>query len=162
MANNSSSPLTYSDKPQPMVTAVDVLIADITQNKVLCVLRSQTDPILGGMWALPGGVVEKEESHHQTAQRELMEELNVKIKNISEKPILEDTFDLKTLTLHLFVYSAELEDPSTLRANASDIAEVKWLYPQELLASISKFQAMRKGVKGLKDMMTNLGLRISR
>ena len=53
----------------------------VKDGKVLLCLRGD------GLWNLPGGGLEFDQSFHDNLRKEFDEELGIKIKNISEKPI---------------------------------------------------------------------------
>jgi len=64
------------------IPTVDIIIEVKTKNKKGIVLVKRKNPPYG--WALPGGFVEYNESLEQTAIREAMEEINIKVKNLKQ------------------------------------------------------------------------------
>jgi ADP-ribose pyrophosphatase YjhB (NUDIX family) len=62
----------------PIILNSAGLILRYPKNKILLVNRIDTDN-----WGIPGGYMELGESFEQTVLRELHEELNIKIKNLS-------------------------------------------------------------------------------
>jgi 8-oxo-dGTP diphosphatase len=70
------------DYPRPSVTVDIVLITREAQPRVL-LIRRKHDPF-AGMWAIPGGFVDMEESLESAARRELAEETGVEIKHLEQ------------------------------------------------------------------------------
>ncbi len=70
------SPDTY-DYPRPSLT-VDVVSFTLRENRLQVLLIQRGEEPFAGMWALPGGFVEMDESLEEAAQRELAEETGLK------------------------------------------------------------------------------------
>ncbi len=62
---------------------LEVVAAVIVKKNRIFAARRSPKKHFGGLWELPGGKVEKGESHQQALARELYEELNIK-SNIGE------------------------------------------------------------------------------
>jgi 8-oxo-dGTP pyrophosphatase MutT (NUDIX family) len=82
----------------------------VTHNKqVLLMQRSLTDDYFPGAWGIPGGYMEPDEmTLEETAMRETMEEVGVKIKPTG---VIANNRNNDTDTFYLVV-SAQLENPS--------------------------------------------------
>lgn len=63
--------------PRPMVT-VDVVIFTLRENDLQVLLIRRRNPPFAGMWAIPGGFVDIDESLEAAAARELEEETGVR------------------------------------------------------------------------------------
>jgi ADP-ribose pyrophosphatase YjhB (NUDIX family) len=135
---------------------VNVLITDLATNTILCVLRPKNDPVFPDMWALPGGSIEPGETHHQTATREAKEETNANITDISAAPVLKGVLPYHGHTLVINIYAASLSNKDEVKVNTSDIAEVKWITPRELLDSIKKSSYPTVEVEKLTDYLQKL------
>jgi 8-oxo-dGTP diphosphatase len=61
------------DYPRPSLTADIVVVAETDRGRRVLAIRRGHDPF-AGMWALPGGFVEPNESVEEAAARELQEE----------------------------------------------------------------------------------------
>jgi 8-oxo-dGTP diphosphatase len=62
--------------PRPALT-VDVVIFTLRENRLYALLVQRGDPPYAGMWALPGGFVNLDESLEAAASRELEEETGI-------------------------------------------------------------------------------------
>ena len=70
-------PFTY-EYPHPAVTA-DVIVFTIEDDKLKVLLIQRDRPPFEGMWAIPGGFIEIDESLRRAAWRELKEETGVHV-----------------------------------------------------------------------------------
>lgn len=61
------------------IQVVGGAVIDLTQGKLLAAQRSYPRTLAGG-WELPGGKLEKGESHERALARELREELGIKVR----------------------------------------------------------------------------------
>jgi 8-oxo-dGTP diphosphatase len=64
------------DYPRPAVTA-DIIVLKKSNNQQFVLLIERKHPPFKGMWALPGGFLEMDETLEQTALRELQEETGI-------------------------------------------------------------------------------------
>jgi 8-oxo-dGTP diphosphatase len=64
------------DYPRPAVTA-DIIILKLINNQQFVLLIERKHPPFEGMWALPGGFLEMNETLEETAHRELEEETGI-------------------------------------------------------------------------------------
>ncbi|HLN27996.1 MAG TPA: NUDIX hydrolase [Gemmataceae bacterium] len=123
MAISSKQQYCY-DYPRPAVTVDIVIVTRAPRPRVLLVRRKH-DPF-AGMWAVPGGFVEMDESLEDAAHRELKEETGIKAGRLRQL----HTFgapgrDPRGRTISV-VYMAQL-DARKLKPQADDdAAEVGW------------------------------------
>jgi 8-oxo-dGTP diphosphatase len=100
--------------PRPALTADVVLVTREASPKVLLIQRKH-DPF-AGMWAIPGGFVDENESAEQAARRELLEETGITITDIEQ----------------LFTSSAQGRDP---RGWTVTVAYLARIMPNEVVAN---------------------------
>jgi 8-oxo-dGTP diphosphatase len=67
--------MAFADYPRPAVT-VDVIIFTLAEDDLQVLLIKRRRPPCEGMWAIPGGFVDIDESLKEAAERELVEETN--------------------------------------------------------------------------------------
>lgn len=67
----------FSQSRKPIQVAVDLVIFTLLQKALHVLLVKRRSPPFAGMWALPGGFVQPEESLEEAARRELYEECGV-------------------------------------------------------------------------------------
>ncbi len=102
------------DYPRPAVTVDVVIVTREKKPRVLLIRRKH--PPFAGMWAIPGGFVDMEETLEAAARRELFEETGVRTSRLQQL----HTFGISV------VYLAPV-DPGKLRpVAADDAAEVAW------------------------------------
>lgn len=99
----------------------------IHANKVLAVQRSSTmsHPL---KWEFPGGKIERGELPYSALERELMEELSLKVKYLHTLPLVTHTYPNAEVTLHPFVvqvYSSQIQ--------LTEHAAYQWIYPEDLM-----------------------------
>lgn len=82
---------------------------------------------LAGFWEFPGGKRETDESLVECLQRELFEELGVRIDLPIPYRIVRHNYREKTVELHFFRCAIEEGMPAPV-----DCAEIRWVLPEEL------------------------------
>ncbi len=97
------------------------------QGKVLLASRPH-DKDLAGFWEFPGGKLEANESHADCLERELKEELNLKI--VVGDFLMETRFEYPNKTVQLFFYQCLADDISTLRPLENQTFE--WVKSSEI------------------------------
>lgn len=113
-----------------MPSSVPVVAAVISSNDDLSevlIVRRGPGQSGAGYWEFPGGKVEGSESPIQALQREILEELEMKIE-VGDL-IGEETYDYPNKRIRLMVYFAFVEDRS-LRLTEHDKA--LWLRPDNI------------------------------
>ena len=115
------------DEQRPTPTSIDALrAADRSDVRVLITLRSTTR-VLGGLWELPGGKIEQDETVEQAVVRELREEVGITVEPIHELDAVEHDYDHAHIRLLPFVCRRVDGQP-----RAIDVDEVRWAALDEL------------------------------
>lgn len=91
------------------------------------IARRKTGVHLAGFWEFPGGKREPGETLEECLQRELFEELNIRIDVPIPFQIVRHQYPEKTVELHFFRCGIE-----SGQATAIDCAEIRWVWPHEL------------------------------
>ena len=120
--------------PRPAVT-VDVIIVTRERRPRVLLIRRGHEPF-AGMWAIPGGFVDMDESLEAAARRELKEETGVAAKELDQLGSFGDPKrDPRGRTISV-AYLAML-DPKTLKPRAADDADdVAW-HPLDKLPQLA-------------------------
>lgn len=120
-----------------VVNIVNLLITRPTDKKILAVKRSPKDNIFGGMYALPGGKMEKNETILETAKRELFEEAGVELVDMEESPcVLSQVTDVGK-TYNIGIYNASIADDKFKPAD-KDIVYARYIETTTLISSLKK------------------------
>lgn len=115
--------------PRPMVT-VDVILISKKSDRKLLLIKRKNDPYKN-TWALPGGFVELNEELHEAAQRELMEETSVEIKNLNQfKTYGTLGRDPRGRTISV-IYFGFIDAPVSVKAD-DDAADAAWFAMNDL------------------------------
>lgn len=106
-----------------------LVVGGIILNEAAQVLLAQRPEgkRLAGFWEFPGGKVEDGESPAAALQRELMEELNLKVEVLEDIGRFAHTYEWGVIELHVFAVRA-LNAPSL----TPDVQAIRWLYPTEI------------------------------
>lgn len=91
------------------------------------IAKRKTDVHLAGFWEFPGGKREPGETFEECLERELFEELNIRIGTPVPFQVVRYQYPEKTVELHFFRCGIE-----SGQATAVDCAEIRWVWPHEL------------------------------
>lgn len=105
---------------------IGVGIIENKNGKLLIALRPE-NAMLGGLWEFPGGKQKDGEHIQQTIERELHEELGVKVKAYKELMSLKHTYSHFSITMHAWFCTLIAGTP---KPNESQ--EVRWVTRDEL------------------------------
>ena len=108
-----------------IVVGVNALIIDGATHRLFCIKRADTDSFFSGMYALPGGGINKGEQISEAIKREFLEETGYLFEHPTDVK-LEATVDLGKIVLQVLVVEGTLGDKVTDKVD-SDIAEVGWV-----------------------------------
>src|SRR5437660_2752815 len=122
--NESKAGKCCYDYPRPAVT-VDVAVVTREQVPQVLLIRRKHDPF-GGMWALPGGFIEMNESLEAAARRELSEETGVEAEQLEQLHTFGDPGrDPRGRTITV-AYLAVVDADKLKPRAADDAAETGW------------------------------------
>lgn len=82
---------------------------------------------LGGYWEFPGGKREAGESLAECLQRELFEELSIRVDLPIPYRIVRHEYPERTVELHFFRCAIEQGEAAPV-----DCEEIRWVFPEEL------------------------------
>lgn len=113
----------------PRVEIIDVAAAVIERNGKVLVARRSAGQHLAFKWEFPGGKIEEGESPEQCLQRELVEEMGIRIK-VGDF-IGENLHYYEDKSIHLLAYHAEyIAGEFCLSVHDG----LRWLVPSELMS----------------------------
>jgi len=106
---------------------IDVVAAIIRRGGQILITQRFDHVHLPGLWEFPGGKVEGGESLQAALEREIMEELGVKIRVHDEFFTVEHDYPTKSVRLHFFNCSIIEGEPQHI-----EVADMRWVHPQDL------------------------------
>ena len=106
---------------------IEVAAGLICRDGRYLIARRKPGVHLAGFWEFPGGKREAGETLEECLQRELFEELNVRVDVPLPFQVIRHQYPEKTVELHFFRCRIESGD-----ATAIDCAEIRWVWPHEL------------------------------
>jgi len=110
--------------PRPAVTVDIVLVTREPKPRVL-LIRRKHEPF-AGMWALPGGFVDKDEAMEDAARRELSEETRVRVAKLEQLQTFGDAGrDPRGWTISV-VFFARVSASAPKAQGGDDAAEASW------------------------------------
>jgi 8-oxo-dGTP diphosphatase len=107
---------------------IEVVAAIIEKNQLYYVVQRPFVGEVGGKWEFPGGKIQPSESHQSALKREIKEELNCEIANLSFLITANHEYISFKIKLH-FYYCSLLSSSPTISEHISE----KWVTKSELL-----------------------------
>jgi NADH pyrophosphatase NudC (nudix superfamily) len=130
--------------------AAAVMVAICYQDELLVAIRSR-DPGIG-MWDLPGGFVDQDESLETAVVRELQEEIGIEVTGAKYVCSNSNTYRYKEVeykTCDAF-FVVELDKKPEIIAQ-DDVASVKWIKLSEVDIERFAFESTKKSVLALAE-----------
>ena len=93
----------------------------------LLITRRPEGSHLAGYWEFPGGKQEPGESLEACLEREIQEELDMKVKAVKHLLQIDHDYETKSITLHLFQCSWLNGAPTPIGCD-----ELRWVRPEDL------------------------------
>jgi 8-oxo-dGTP diphosphatase len=109
------------------MNVIEVAAGLIRHDGRYLITRRKPGVHLGGFWEFPGGKREVDESLVECLQRELFEELGIRVDLPIPYQIVRHDYPEKTVELHFFRCTIEKGEPAPV-----DCAEIRWVQPEEL------------------------------
>jgi 8-oxo-dGTP diphosphatase len=106
---------------------VDVVAAIIRKDGKILITQRLDNVHLARLWEFPGGKVEAGESLQMALQREIQEELGMKIRVNDEFLTLDYDYPTKSVRLHFFNCTVLEGDPQPI-----DVADLRWVRPHDI------------------------------
>ena len=106
---------------------VEVAVGLVEHEGRYLIARRKAGVHLGGFWEFPGGKREAGESLAECLERELFEELSIRIDLPIPYRIVRHDYPDKTVELHFFRCSIEEGHAAPV-----DCDEIRWVLPEEL------------------------------
>jgi len=122
---------------------VVVLALIKNHNKYLLTLRRDTNPQMNNKWQIPGGSLEFGEQVYEALEREVMEELGVKVEIVSLIPYV----DTNIFTHHQIVfitYLCKLKGATEIKLN-EEATDFRW-FSLEDLKSIEALHGCKEAI----------------
>ena len=134
--------LQYYINPKP----TNAVLLKNSHGKILLVKRKH-DPGKG-LWDLPGGFINVEETIEESIHREVMEEINVKIKNLKYLSSFHEPYEFGGIRANTIcsLFEAEMIDPERIQA-ADDVESVSYFDPSNIPFEDFAFESMKKTLK---------------
>jgi len=95
-------PVKKKKKPVPTVVVGAAVVAHKSKDNHVLIAQRNHDEMLGGLWEFPGGKVEPGETLEACAQREIMEELGIKIEVGERLMVVHHAYSHFKLEMHVF------------------------------------------------------------
>jgi len=106
---------------------IDVVAAIIRKDGEILITQRLDNVHLARFWEFPGGKVEAGESFEVALQREIQEELGIKIRVKDEFLTLDHDYPAKSVRLHFFNCTVLQGDPKAI-----DVADLRWVTPHDI------------------------------
>lgn len=136
--------------------AVDAVVFGYKENKLYVLLIQQKFGSLNTYWALPGGLVQEDESLLEAVKRELKEETNVSVNYLEQLYTFGDDISRDPRNRVISVAYFALVDPSKLTLIAdTDADHVSWVEIDKIPnLAFDHDEIVNRAIKRLKNKLT--------
>jgi mutator protein MutT len=110
-----------------MNAPVDVVIGIVVRDGNILICQRRQNDTLAGYWEFPGGKLEPGESHEQCLERELAEELAIRVGPLRELEIIEFEYPKTQVRLHPYLCEHVAGEPQALASQRT-----AWVSPADL------------------------------
>ena len=114
-------------KRRRLLVRTEVAAAIIRRGREILITRRPANTHLAGLWEFPGGKVEPGESLYTALQREILEEIGVKIRIESEFLTVDYDYSTVSVRLHFFNCTLAKGDPVAI-----GVADLQWITLDEI------------------------------
>ncbi len=120
------------------------------QNGEILLGKRQNNP-KKGLFGLPGGMVDFDETAEQAAIREAWEEVNLRVSDLKYLTSQTNYYEYKEVVYHLLdmYFIAKAEDLTTLKA-ADETDELVWIKPELIDDEMLAFDSLKKALEVLR------------
>ncbi|WP_448138042.1 (deoxy)nucleoside triphosphate pyrophosphohydrolase [Sphingobacterium siyangense] len=105
-----------------------VVCGIILKDHLVLICRRKPEKSLGGYWEFPGGKVENGESYEESLLREVIEELNLKVK--IKRHFFNTVYHYENGAIELISFICETENIAT---ESADHDQLEWVKVDDLL-----------------------------
>ncbi len=116
-------------KPRMKTPHITVTAAIIRQKGLVMITQRPQEGLLGGMWEFPGGKLEEGEDLSSCLEREICEELGVRISVGQAFGVYRHAYTHFKVTLHAFECAL---DPAGQEMQQNGVAAIRWIAPKDL------------------------------
>ena len=106
---------------------INVVAAIIRKDNEILITQRRDNVHLARLWEFPGGKVENDESLEVALEREIREELGIRIRVLDEFFTTDHDYPTKSVRLHFFNCTVLEGEPKPLGA-----ADLRWVKPHDL------------------------------
>ena len=118
----------YTFEKTPVIKPnYNVIVGLIWRRKKILISKRKKDGLLGGLWELPGGKKKKSENNLECLEREIYEELNIKVKISNKIGTIKHNYS--HFGINLTAYNCNYQSGQA-KANTSE--EIKWISPGQV------------------------------
>ncbi|MNV13754.1 CTP pyrophosphohydrolase [compost metagenome] len=107
---------------------ITVVCGIIFKDDLVLICRRKPEKSLGGYWEFPGGKVEDGESNEESLRRELIEELNLKVK--IKQHFFDTVHQYDNGAIELISFICETEN---IASESTDHDQLEWVKISDLL-----------------------------
>lgn len=134
----------------PLYAIVAVGCVVIRNNEILLVKRKY--PPAEGLWAIPGGVVESNESVYEAAVRELWEETGLRARPIGILAVIDVVFRENNRVKYRYVILGVYFNPCSIEGvlkPGGDVSDVNWFKINEVINRTDLTKSTKKLVDSI-------------
>jgi len=118
-------PLRKNKKKAPHYTVAVAII--FNQEGKILIDKRRAEGFLGGLWELPGGKKQRNETFKQAVQREVLEETALRVEALEKLCVVKHAYSHFSITLHTYLCK-----PLSGKARAITCQQIQWIRPTEL------------------------------